>query len=52
MEKCYERRTCFNPVVPKNTSFLDVYNCEQELPPKKMSNPAEKQVTISFHLSF
>ena len=37
-------RKCFEPATPKNTSYLDVYNCEQEVPPKKMSNPAEKQI--------
>lgn len=44
MTKCFSRsriKQCFLPVVPNNTSFLHVYNCENEKPPKKVTVPGE-----------
>jgi len=35
---------CFDPILPKNTTFLQAYNCNIERPPRKDLMPAEKQI--------
>jgi len=36
--------SCLDPSPPKSTTFLEVYNCNFERPPRKNLMPAEKQI--------
>lgn len=38
--------TCFDPSLQQNKTFLEVYNCNNERPPRKDVQPAEKAVSI------
>jgi len=38
------KQDCFDPDVPQNKTFLEVYNCNIEKPPRKKTMPAEKQI--------
>jgi len=44
-------KKCFQPIIRKSSSFLETYNCEKELPPKKNWVPAEKQIMYFTTLS-
>merc|ERR1711862_755144 len=43
-EKCFSKRRCFHPTIPFDSTFLHVFNCEHEKPPKIKTVPAEKQI--------
>lgn len=38
------KRGCFDPAVPLDKTFLEVYNCDVEKPPRSNTMPAEKQL--------
>ncbi len=42
-ETC-QKRKCFDPALPENKTFLEVYNCNIEKPPRKNVMPAEKAI--------
>lgn len=44
-EGCNKRKDCFNPALPKDKTFLEVYNCNIEKPERKNTMPAEKAVS-------
>ena len=39
------KRTCMDPSVTEGNTFLEVYNCDIEKPPRTKTMPAEKQVS-------
>ena len=39
-----EKNKCFDPALPENKTFLEVYNCNIEKPPRKDVMPAEKAI--------
>lgn len=41
---CNNRKACFNPALPKDKTFLEVYNCNIEKPERKNTMPAEKAI--------
>lgn len=40
--ECY--RGCIDTTIPEGKTFLGVYNCDMEKPPRKNTMPAEKQI--------
>ena len=42
---CNNRKACIDPALPKNKTFLEVYNCNIEKPERKNTMPAEKAVS-------
>jgi len=39
-----EKQKCFDPSLPEGKTFLEVYNCNFEKPPRKNVMPAEKAI--------
>jgi len=39
-----QRNKCFDPSLPANKTFFEVYNCNIEQPPRKDTMPAEKAI--------
>lgn len=46
------RRTCMDPSVREGNTFLEVYNCDIEKPPRKNTMPAEKQIYQTDYVKF
>eukprot|EP00559_Dactyliosolen_fragilissimus_P008562 CAMPEP_0184872140 /NCGR_PEP_ID=MMETSP0580-20130426/41115_1 /TAXON_ID=1118495 /ORGANISM="Dactyliosolen fragilissimus" /LENGTH=764 /DNA_ID=CAMNT_0027374885 /DNA_START=177 /DNA_END=2471 /DNA_ORIENTATION=+ len=45
-------RTCLDPSIPENKTFLEIYNCDIEKPPRKNTMPAEKQIYRPDYVKF
>ncbi len=44
-DACPSTQDCFDPSLQSNQTFLEVYNCNIEKPPRKELQPAEKTVS-------
>jgi hypothetical protein len=49
-DMCTKTTDCLDPSLKPNQTFLEVYNCNNEKPPRKVTQPAEKVVSTTISI--